>query len=34
MNKFIINCNTEKNGNWNDTEIWKKYINLILINKI
>ena len=34
VNRFIINCNTEQNGNWNDIEIWKKNINLILINKI
>ena len=34
VNKFIINCNTEQNGNWNDIEIWRKYINLLLINKI
>jgi len=34
VNRFIINCNIEQNGNWNDIEIWKKNINLILINKI
>jgi hypothetical protein len=31
---FIINCNIEENGIWNDIKIWKKYINLILPNKI
>ena len=34
VNRFIINCNTEQNGNWNDIEIWRKNINFILINKI
>lgn len=34
VNRCIINCNTEQNGNWNDIEIWKKNINLVLINKI
>lgn len=32
VNNFIINCNTEENGNWNDIEIWKKYINLVILN--
>jgi hypothetical protein len=31
VDNFIINCNTEVNGNWNDIEIWKKYINLVIL---
>lgn len=33
LNNFIINCNTEINGNWNDVEIWKKYIHIVISNQ-
>ena len=33
LNNFIINCNTEINGNWNDAEIWKKYIHIVIRNQ-
>jgi hypothetical protein len=34
FNKNVINCNTEINDIWNETAIWKKYIDMIKNSKL
>ena len=34
ISKNVINCDTELNNIWNDTEIWKKYLDIVKKSKL